>query len=127
MNSEPNARELGDNKCPNCNRVFLRMKPMQKHVNSKKCIEAKKKTLEEIKASIPVMQALGLTNNVSEVRLNSDQVEESEESKSRINLLYCSLLKGSAMKTKVRKNICFTAEQTRNPRIVQSFRSQTNV
>ena len=49
VNSEPNARELSDNKCPNCNRVFLRKKPMQKHVNSKKCIEAKKtKTLEEI-------------------------------------------------------------------------------
>ena len=90
------------------------MKPMQKHVNSKKCIEAKKtKTLEEIKASIPVMQALGFANNVREVRLNSDQVEESEESKSRINLLYCSLLKGSAMKTKVRKNIRFTAKQKR--------------
>ena len=90
------------------------MKPMQKHVNSKKCIEAKKtKTLEEIKASIPVMQALGFANNVREVRLNSDQVEESEERKSRINLLYCSLLKGSAMKTKVSKNIRFTAEQKR--------------
>ena len=115
VNSEPSARELSDNKCPNCNRVFLRRKPMQKHLNSKKCIEAKKtKTLEEIKASIPVMQALGLANNVREVRLNSDQVEESEESKSRINLLYCSLLKGSAMKTKVRKNIRFTAEQKKN-------------
>lgn len=81
---------------------------MQKHLNSKKCIEAKKtKTLQEIKASIPVMQVLGLANNVREVRLSSDQVEES---KPRIYLLYCSPLKGSAMKTKIRKNIHFTAE-----------------
>ena len=114
VNSEPNAREVSDNKCPNCNRVFLRNKPMQKHLNSKKCIEAKKtETLEEIIALIPVMQALGLANNFREVRLNSDQVEESGDSKSRINLLYCSPLKGSAMKTKVRKNIRFTAERKR--------------
>ena len=50
---------------------------MQKHINSKKCMETKKtKTLEEIKSSISVMQALGLSNNAREVRLNSsDQLE----------------------------------------------------
>ena len=49
---EPNPKELGDNRCPNCNRVFLWKQPMQKHINSKKCMESKKtKTLEEINAS----------------------------------------------------------------------------
>ena len=93
VNTDPNASKVNNNKCPNCNKVFLRKKPLQKHLNSRKCLERKKasKTLEEIKASIPVVQALGLN--------------------SRINLLYCSLLKGSAMKTKLRKNIRFTAEQ----------------
>ena len=97
MNSEPNGNSATINVLVVTEYSFERNQ-CQKHLNSKKCTEAKKtKTLEEIKASIPVMQALGLANNVREVRLNSDQVEESQESKSRINLLYCSLLKGSAM------------------------------
>ena len=60
------------------------------------------------------MQALGLANNVPDIKLNNRLEHHlTVESKSTVNLLYCSLLKGSATKTKSRKKTRFTTEQKR--------------
>ena len=67
-------------------------------------------TLEEIKSSMPVMQALGLASNVRDIKSNRlEQLQRMD--KSPVVSLYCSLLQGSATKTKLRKSNRFTDEQ----------------
>ena len=72
------------------------------------------KTLKEIKASISVMQALGLANNVRDIKLNNRlEHHVTVESESTVKLLYCSLLKGGTTKTNSREKTRFTTEQKR--------------
>ena len=58
----------------------------------------------------PVMQALGLASNVRDIKSNRlEQLQRMD--KSPVVSLYCSLLQGSATKTKLRKSNRFTDEQ----------------
>jgi hypothetical protein len=95
------------------NKVYLRKGPMKKHLLSGKSIAKNRlsNTLEEIKSSMPVMQALGLASNVRDIKINRLEQLQQMDDKSPAIALYCSLLRGSATKTKLRKSARFTCEQ----------------
>lgn len=108
--------EASSNTCPRCHKVYLRKRPIQHHLSLEKCTQINKssKTLEEIKASIPVTQAVGLASDVREIRSNRPHHHTpptADSVTSAVNTLYCFLLQGSAMKNKPRKNTRFTNEQ----------------
>ena len=70
--TENDATKHDDNVCPNCQKVYICKGPMKKHLLSEKCMRTRKflSTLEEIKSSMPVMQALGLASNVRDIKSN---------------------------------------------------------
>ena len=107
--------EAPSNTCPCCHKLYLRKRPMQPHLRSEKCTQINKsKTLEEIKTSIPVTQAIGLASHVREIRLNCPHHHTpltADSATSAMNTLYCFLLQEIAMKNKQRKNTQFTNEQ----------------
>ena len=111
--TENDTTKSDDNACPHCHKVYLRKGPMKKHLLSGKCIAKNRlsNTLEEIKSSMPVMQALGLASNVRDIKINRLEQLQQMDDKSPAIALYCSLLRGSATKTKLRKSARFTCEQ----------------
>ena len=112
--TENDATKHDDNVYPNCHQVYVRKGPMKKHLLSEKCMRTRKfsSTLEEVKSSMPVMQALGLASNVRDIKSNRlEQLQRMD--KSPVVSLYFSLLQGSAhaTKTKLPKSNRFTDEQ----------------
>lgn len=112
ITGKTNEMKEHSHRCPNCQKFYLRNGNMLKHINENNCTEntkTKSKTLAELKKSFPVVQAIGLANNIRV--LNTEDRKQGKKSDKSENLLWCSLLLGSAKKTKRGKNHRFTSEQ----------------